>query len=305
MRSAHRPSTSVRHPLQPLAPGVLAGALRTAATFLLPLMSLCFCGALRADEVPLKDQPHLRRPVAAAWLAGSELLAVANQRSGSISVVDIKKRKVLAEVAVGEQLAHVAALPTAGWLLAVDEPRHELLVLRWDAGELQVDQRIAVSRYPVHIAVSPDGSRCTVASLWSRTITSFDVEPAEGAAAPRLTRRNELVLSYAPGEQLFLPDGEHVLVADAFTGQMDLLDVTAQRAVKVPTNNVFRIYAMALSTDQREVFCCPAIAAAIAAVVGRTRRRRAERQGQNTDQLRGRVLGGGAAQQRQAGASHH
>jgi hypothetical protein len=199
--------------------------------------------------VPLKDQPHLRRPIAAAWLVEGKLLAVANQRSGSISIVDIEKRKVLREASVGERLAHVAALASAGWLLTVDEQRHELLVLQWNAGGLQIAQRIPVSRYPMNIAVSPDGSCATVASLWSRTITTFGIEPAKGPAPPALTRLNELVLSFAPGGQIYLPDGEHVLVADAFTGQMALLDVTAQSVVPIPAKNTFRIYGMALSAD--------------------------------------------------------
>jgi hypothetical protein len=198
--------------------------------------------------VPLKDQPHLRRPVAAAWLAPGKLLAVANQRSGSVSIVDPEKRKVLTEAAVGERLADVDALP-AGWLLAVDEKLHELLVLQWDAGKLRMTQRIPVSQYPVSVVVSLDGSRCTVASLWSRTITTFEIKPADGPAPPTLTKLNELVLGFAPGEQLYLPDGEHVLVADGFTGQMALLDVAAQSVTQIPAKHVFRIYGMALSTD--------------------------------------------------------
>jgi len=141
----------------------------------------------------------------------------------------------------------VAALAAEGWLLAVDEIRHELLVLEWDAGALRIAERIPVSRYPVSIAVSPDGSRCTVVSLWSRTITTFDIKLAKGP--PALTKLNELVLGFAPSEQLCLPDGEHVLVADAFTNQLALIDVTAQQVVPIAANDVFRIYGMALSGD--------------------------------------------------------
>ena len=256
----------------------------------LSLLCLWFGGTLWAAEVPLKDQPHLRRPIAAAWLVESKLLAVANQRSGSISIVDIEKRKVLREVAVGERLADVAALPSAGWLLAVDEKRHELLVLQWEAGELQIAQRIPVSRYPVSIAVSPDGSRCTVASLWSRTITTFGIEPAEAPAPPTLTKLNELVLSFAPGEQIYLPDGEHVLVADAFTGQMALLDVAAQSVVQIPANDIFRIYGMALSTDPGGLYIGHQTLAATAGVPAGARRCWNQRQSQATDQLRGRVF---------------
>src|SRR5262245_29186830 len=121
------------------------------------LLSLLIFGLLDAGlaaDSPLKDQPHLRRPVAAAWLAEGKLLAVANQRSGSISVVDIAKRRVLDEVAIGERLADVADLPSGGWFLAVDERRHELLVAQWAGTKLEVAERIPVSPYPVNIAVS-------------------------------------------------------------------------------------------------------------------------------------------------------
>jgi cytochrome c peroxidase len=225
-----------------------------AVAAVLSLIGLWFGGGLWAAEVPLKDQPHLRRPIAAAWLDKGKLLAVANQRSGSISIVDLEEHDVLAEVAVGERLADVAALPAAGWLLAVDEKRHELLVLQWHAGQLRIAQRIGVSRHPVSIAVSPDGSRVAVASLWSRTITTFAVKPAEEPEPPTLTRLNELVLSFAPGRQLYLPDGEHVLVADAFTGQMALLDVTAQSVVPIPADHVFRIYGLTLSAAPGGVY---------------------------------------------------
>ncbi len=229
-------------------------ASRPAAAAVFFLLGLWFGGALWEAEVPLKDQPHLRRPVAAAWLDESKLLAVANQRSGSISIVDIEKHKVSAEVAIGERLADVAALGADGWLAAVDEKRHELTVLKWEAGALQIAERIPVSRYPVSIAVSKDGSRCTVASLWSRTITTFEIKPAEGPAPPTLTKLNELALSFAPGRQIYLPESEHILVADAFTGQMALLDVTAQSVVKIPARDIFRIYAMAPSADPGGIY---------------------------------------------------
>src|SRR5262249_41545490 len=56
------------------------------------LLLLALAGMAHSAELPLKDQPHLRRPVAAAWIEADRLLAVANQRSGSISIVDVAKR---------------------------------------------------------------------------------------------------------------------------------------------------------------------------------------------------------------------
>lgn len=216
----------------------------------LSIVCTWFGASLSVAQMPLKDQPHLRRPVAAAWVEENKILAVANQRSGSVSIVDIEKYKVMSEVAVGEKLADVASLPSPGWLLAADEKLHELLVLQWDAGQLQIIERIPVSRYPVSIAVSQDGSHCTVASLWSRTITTFGIGPATESEPPTLTKRNELVLGFAPRGQLYLPDNQHVLASDAFTGQIALIDVVAQSVVKIPAKQIFRIFATGLSPDE-------------------------------------------------------
>src|SRR5262245_41616687 len=85
---------------------------RRTAVAVVPLLCRSLGGGLWAAETPLKDQPHLRRPIASAWLVESKLLAVANQRSGSISIVDIENRQVLSEAPVGERLADVAGLPS-------------------------------------------------------------------------------------------------------------------------------------------------------------------------------------------------
>ena len=75
-----------------------------------------------------------------------------------------------------------------------------------------------------------------------------------GSPSPTLVRLNETELSFAPGKQLFLPDGEHVLVTDAFTGQMALLGAADQSLVKIAAKHIVRIYAMALSTHHGGIY---------------------------------------------------
>src|SRR5689334_1481168 len=72
-----------------------------------------------ADSIPLKDQPHIRRPIADAWMSHNKLLAVANQRSGSISIVDLNKQQAIDEIKIGERLAQFTGHPTKPWWLAV------------------------------------------------------------------------------------------------------------------------------------------------------------------------------------------
>jgi cytochrome c553 len=168
-------------------------------------------------DLPLKDRPHLRRPIASAWIEPERLLAIANQRSGSISVVDVPKRKVLDEVAVGERLADLAADPMGRWMLTIDEQKHELIVLQRQHDSLSVAARHRVSPYPVSVAVSPSGERISVASLWSRKLTIFDCS-GDTNAPGEIEQLAEIPLPFNPREHQFSND-EAVFVNDAFTNR--------------------------------------------------------------------------------------
>ncbi|MCA9113663.1 MAG: hypothetical protein KDA79_01160 [Planctomycetaceae bacterium] len=133
---------------------------------------------------------HVRRPVALAVSGG--LVHVACQRSGMISIVDPAAQQVLAEIPVGRRLGDLVALEDERHLLAVDEARHEVILLRrMDAAggspgnpSLQVVQRLKVAHTPVQIVVHPDGRRAAVASLWSRRVTLLEIAQAgEGSQA--------------------------------------------------------------------------------------------------------------------------
>ncbi len=172
-------------------------------------------------HLPLQDRPHLRRPVAAAWIEQDKLIAVANQESGSISIVELSTGwhqfligSVLEEIAVGERLADIAADPKGRWLIAIDEQKHELIVLQRAGDGLVVVGRHRVSPYPVSIAVSPGGERISVASLWSRKLTVFDC-PGDSNI---VVRRAEIPLPFNPRGHHFSSD-ESVLVVDAFANR--------------------------------------------------------------------------------------
>ncbi len=165
-------------------------------------------------HLPFKDRPHLRRPVAAAWIERDKLLAIANQRSGSISIVDIPKSKVLDEIVVGKRLTDIVADPLGRWLLATDEQEHELIVLKREGDSLRVAGRHRVSPYPVSIAVSKSGERISVASLWSRKLTIFECLRESNV----VIRGAEISLPFNP-RALFFNSDESVLVHDAFANR--------------------------------------------------------------------------------------
>src|SRR5262249_20380687 len=142
---------------------------------------------------------RLRRPVDAAFLPDGTL-CVANQRTGTLSLVDLPGRRVVAEVAVGGRLAALAPLPDRQHPLVADEERHQLIVLEQEGRQLAVRRRLAVSPYPVSIAVQPDGNHATVASLWSRRLDVIDLFSLRLLHSTRLP--------FAPRNQLVLPGGQ-------------------------------------------------------------------------------------------------
>src|SRR5690348_9264233 len=77
---------------------------------------------------PDATEARLRQPVAVVPADEGRRLFIANRRAGSVSVVDVDRRQVLAEPVVGRMLADLTDAGE-GRLLAVDEAANELIVL--------------------------------------------------------------------------------------------------------------------------------------------------------------------------------
>src|SRR5262249_13806098 len=126
------------------------------------------------------SKSRLRWPVALVLADKDTRLFVANQRGGSISVIDTKRLKTTAEIQVGRKLSDLAATPDGKHLLAVDEEANQLVVLSRREEALKVVHRVWVSPAPVSVRLAVDGSRCFVASLWSRRLTLVDLALKDG-----------------------------------------------------------------------------------------------------------------------------
>ncbi len=137
----------------------------------------------------LHGQALLRHPVALALDEMEHRLFVSNRRSGTLSVIDTNELTVQFETRLGRTLGDLVFLPNRDSierrLLAVDEGADELLVLSLpgpDVWDVQVLDRVPVSRYPVSVTVSADSSRCFVACLWSRRLDLIELAPSTGPA---------------------------------------------------------------------------------------------------------------------------
>jgi DNA-binding beta-propeller fold protein YncE len=196
---------------------------------------------------------RLRYPVGAALLADGHTLCVANQRAGTLSLVDLSAPRVVGEVDVGRHLTGLAALPDGNRLLAVDDERHELIALSVEGTRPPVRARLAVGPYPVSVAVLPDGRRAAVASLWSRRVEIVDLAGLASADRPTLRVLHSVRLPFAPRLQLLLPGKSQFVVADGFGGHLAVIDAATGKLVSVHEVTGHNLRGVALSADGKRL----------------------------------------------------
>jgi cytochrome c peroxidase len=204
--------------------------------------------------LPLAKQARLRRPVAAAFLDNGRMLCIANQRSGTLSLLDLRPGSVVEEVAVGERPAGLAVLPDRRHMLVVDEARHQLLAVLVDQDRLRIQARLPVDRYPVSVAVLDGGRRAAVACLWSHRIDIIDLTSlASDKGNIPLRVERVICLPFAPREQVALPGTSEVVAADAFGGRVALVDAARGELVAVREWKAHNCRGMAISADGKEL----------------------------------------------------
>lgn len=215
------------------------------------------------DGLPVQ----FRRPVAATVMNGGQRLLVANQRSGSLSIIDLDSRRVISETRVGTRLSSLVGTGDPARFLLTDEATHELLLVRVSDADCQVEQRQPVSPYPVGIKVSEDGATAFIASLWSRTITVVDLI---NFSSPKENRsfeiKHQIRLPFAPREMLVLSAGDlqsripslvssamRLLVTDAFGARMAVLNPAAGKIESVREIPAHAIRGLHLHPDRPQV----------------------------------------------------
>jgi len=189
------------------------------------------------------ESPTVRRPVSLALADGGTRLLVANRDSGTLSVVDPRKRRVLREEPLGKRIASMAYAAKSRTIVAVDETSGELILGEFRDDRLHGIRRMAVGPQPVSAAITEDGTWCSVALRWARQIALVD---AEGKVV-------RLDLPFAPRAQLVLP-GNKLMVADAFGDRVALIDPRAKKVESVRSLAiVHNLRGLALTHDGKGV----------------------------------------------------
>jgi cytochrome c peroxidase len=207
----------------------------------------------RAGDAAVRREAKLRYPVALALADDGRLLLAANQRSGSVSLIDLTRGSVAAEVPIGQSLTDLVAVPNAGdAFLAADFKTHQLLLLTRSGIDINVVKRLSVSPCPVSVKTNEEGTRCYVASQWSRKLTVVELLRG-GAKVVDLAEIAAIPLPFAPRCQIVSPGSASLIVADAFGGKLAVIDPVKCEIAAVHTIPASNIRGMAWSDDGKRL----------------------------------------------------
>jgi len=188
-----------------------------------------------------------RRPVALVQSDDNERLFVANRRTGTITIVDLRRLQPIAEFPIARQLADLVPGPRPHLLLAVDRRANELLSVEERGSTLRVVERLSVPKDPVTVACAADRRYAAVASLWSRQLTIV----AFGSDG-RAKTSGMVYLPFEPRSQLIV---NHIaIVGDAFGGQLGIVDLEAANLKCVHSVPGHNVGGLALSHDRQKLW---------------------------------------------------
>lgn len=183
----------------------------------------------RAQEI--SPEPRLRRPIALALADDGRRLIIGERDAGCVSIVDLEKKTVVAEKRFANRLSDIHVHAEGKSILATDESSGELIAVRRDDLKLRELSRTRVGFSPVSVARSGDGRWVSVALLWPRRMVILDAADIDDAKPD--VRRFHIDLPFAPRCQIALPSSPHVVVADAFGGQIAVVDLDARKVLRV------------------------------------------------------------------------
>jgi cytochrome c peroxidase len=195
----------------------------------------------------------LRRPVALVSADQGQWLLTANQRQGSISVIDTRSLQVVGEKTIGRQLADMVITPDGRLVLAADEVLNELIVLARQGKDLEVLRRVRLAGPPASLQTSADGKACFVGMAWSRRVILIDLSEKEGAGGKDGAAPASILLPFLPGKQCLLPGGTHLVVADRFAGRLAVVDIHQQKVASVRNLPAHNIRGLVVSGDGKDL----------------------------------------------------
>jgi YVTN family beta-propeller protein len=191
-----------------------------------------------SSELP--DEPH-RSPIALALSADGARLLVANQTSGSVSLVDTKGARVLHELKTGEKPAGVAISRDGRRGVVAHWYGYDLAVLDLKHDKIAVTGRIEVGPEPRGVAMTADGSTAFVAVGVSNEVIRVDLN------AHKLTGR--LPVGREPRGMALGAGESRLLVGNARSQSVSIIDLRRWAIVQTIPIDGENLRQVAISAD--------------------------------------------------------
>ena len=142
-----------------------------------------------------------------------------NEEDGTVSVIDLPKRKLLGKIKTPRPLAGIAISADGGTVVAVDDAEPKLVLIDTQAGRVRdevvlkdVPKAAQIARY------APDNSVIGVTSLNSNTVSLVD---------PTFQRQTAIKVGSQPMDMAF--HGDELFVACQGDGSVHVIDVPGQK----------------------------------------------------------------------------
>jgi YVTN family beta-propeller protein len=204
-------------------------------------------GIARSDGPPAPepksvaaDEPH-RSPIALALSADGTRLLTANQTSGTVSLVDPKAGRVLAELSTGEKPAGVALSRDGRHGAVTHWYGYDIALLDIKDDKITVAGRVDVGPEPRGVAMTGDGATAFVTVGVSNEVVRVDCNSRK--VSGRVTVGRE------PRGIALSPDESRLLVGNARGQSVSLLDARALAVLQTIPIDGENLRQIAISPD--------------------------------------------------------
>jgi YVTN family beta-propeller protein len=152
--------------------------------------------------------------------ADGQRLYTENEEDGTVSVIDLPKRKLIGKIKTPRPLAGIAISPDGRTVVAVDDAQPTLFLIDTAAGRVRDEVVLKDVPKPAQIArYAPDNSLVAVTSLNSDTVSLIDPSFREQAA---------IKVGSQPMDMAFR--GDELFVACQGDGSVHIIDIPNKRA---------------------------------------------------------------------------
>jgi YVTN family beta-propeller protein len=192
----------------------------------------------------------------AALACAGPLAYVANEKSGTLSVIDTGSDSVLGEIRVGGKPRGMAFSKDGKRLYVSDQTSNALVVV--DLERRAVHSRIDLGESPEGVSASPDGRWIVAAVEVSNSVAFVDAASGRLEFAVKTEGKN-------PEHAVFSPDGRWLYVSAEDADRVDVVDVAARRQVGTITVGR-RPRGMAFTPDGKRAYVACELASTVYAL---------------------------------------